>query len=180
MIPEETKMKISRLLGILFIILSIGISIASAYIYEQATLTVTQTIQDIATLTLTNAALGTIEEGQTILYTPSNTSALDNIISVTTTKNGVYLHLDSDLDSQSSNYATYNIVVKYDSVPVGSSHSSGETACTLTLSSPDYSSIELDVAGTWTFDFEITTTPQGVSSDIQTTVTITVSAESTA
>jgi len=141
---------------------------------------VTQTIQDIATLTLTNAALGTIEEGQTILYTSSNTSALDNIISVTTTKNGVYLHLDSDLDSQSSNYATYNIVVKYDSVPVGSSHSSGETACTLTLSSPDYSSIELDVAGTWTFDFEITTTSQGVSSDIQTTVTITVSAESTA
>jgi len=113
------------------------------------------------------------------LYTPSNTSALNDIISVTTTKNNVYLHLDGDLDAQSSNYATYNIVVKFSTAPVGSSHSSGDTACTLSLASPDYSSINLDVAGSWTFDFEITTTPQGVSSDTQTTVTITVSAEST-
>ena len=172
------EIKRGTIVGILFLMLSLGISGVSAYVYEQASLTVTQTIQDIATLTLSNAALGNIEEGQTILYTPANTSALDNIIQVTTTKDNVYLHLDSDLDSQTSNYATYNIVVKFDTVPAGSSHSTGDTACTLSLTSPDFSSINLDVAGTWTFDFEITTTPQGVSSDIQTTVTITVSAES--
>ena len=172
-------MKTRRLVGSLFILLSFSIVLASAYVYEQASHTVTQTIQDIATLTLTNSALGNIEEGQTLYYTPSNQSDLDDIVSITTTRANVYLHLDSDLDAQSSNYATYNIVIRFDTVPIGSSHNTGDTACTLALASPDYSSINLDVAGSWTFDFEITTTPQGVSSDTQTTVTITVSAEST-
>lgn len=169
----------NTLIGFLFMLLSLSIVGASAYVYEQASLTVTQNIQDIATLTLQNAALGDIEEGQTIYYTPSNLTALNNIISVTTTKANVYLHFDSDLDDLSSDYATYTIVVKFDTVPGGSTHNTGDTACTLTLGSPDYSSANLDVSGSWTFDFEITTTPQAVSSDTGTTVTITVSAEST-
>ena len=172
-------MKTRRLVGSLFILLSLPIVVASAYVYEQVSHTVTQTIQDIATLTLTNSALGNIEEGETKSYTPGTQPDLDDIISVVTTKANVYLHLDSDLDDQSPNYATYDIVIKFDTVPIGSGHNTGDTACTLTLASPDYSSINLDVAGSWTFDFEITTTPQGVSSDTQTTVTITVSAEST-
>jgi len=176
---ESLMKNIKKLSGLFFMLLSLIISAVSAYVYEQSSMTVTQTIQDIATLTLSNAALGTIEEGQTVTYTPSTTPALDGIIQVVTTKSNVYLHLDSDLDSQSSNYVTYNITVKFDTVPAGSSYSVGDVACTLTLSSPDYHSITLDVAGTWKFDFEITTTPQGVSADTDTTVTITVSAEST-
>jgi hypothetical protein len=167
-----------RLIGVLFILLSFSITTVSAYVYEQAQHQVTQTIQNIATLAVQNSALGNIEEGQTLFYTPSNQSDLDNIISVTTTKANVYLHLNSDLDSLNSYYSTYSIVVKFDSVLGGSSHSSGSTACTLSLASPDYSSVDLDVAGTWTFDFEITTTAQSVSANQPTTVTIVVTAES--
>lgn len=168
-----------RLVGVLLILLSISIVSVSAYVYESAQQTITQTIQEIATLTLQNSALGNIEEGQTIYYTPSNQSDLNDIISVITTKNNVYLHLDSDLDSLNTDYTTYNIVVEFDTVPALSSHSTGETACTLSLASPDFTSITLDVAGSWTFDFEITTTANSVNSDTPTTVTITVSAEST-
>lgn len=82
-------------------------------------------------------------------------------------------------DALTTYYDTYNIVVKFATVPGGSSYSSGQTACTLSLASPDYSSIDLDVAGSWTFNFEITTTAKSVSSDQATTVTINVSAEST-
>jgi hypothetical protein len=172
--------KRNTLIGALFILLSIFIVGVSAYVYEQATQTVTQTIQEIVTLTLQNSALGSIEEGQTLCYTPTNQTDLDNIISIATTKSSVYIHLDSDLDSLSSYYDTYNIVVKYDTVPGGSSHNAGDTACTLSLTSPDYSSIDLDVAGSWTFDFEITATAKSVNSDQATTVTITLTAESTA
>ena len=170
----------SRLIGFLLVLLSISIACVSAYVYEQATQTITQTILEIATLTVQNSALGNLEEGQTLYYTPTNQSDLDDIISLTTTKANVYIHLDSDLDSLSGDYDTYNIVVKFDTVPGGSGHSTGDTACILTLASPDYSSIDLDVAGSWTFDFEITTTAQSVNSDTPTTVTITVTAESTA
>ena len=165
--------------GFLLILVSISIVCVSAYVYELATQTVTQTILEIATLTVQNSALGTLEEGETQTYTKATVATLGDAISVTTTKANVYLHLDSDVGSLSAEYSTYNIVVKYDTVPVGSSHTSGNTACTLTLASPDYSSIDLDVAGDWTFDFEITTTAQSVDSDTPTTVTITVSAEST-
>ena len=168
-----------KLIGILLILLGFSITAVSSYVYEQAQHQVTQTIQNIATLTVQNSALGNIEEGQTLYYTPSTQPDLDNVISITTTKAYVYIHLDSDLNSLSSYYGTYNIVIKFDSVPVGSGHSQGDTACTLSLVSPDFSSIDLDVTGSWTFDFEITTTANSVSSNIGTTVTIIVSAEST-
>jgi len=173
------KANAKSLLGVLFLMLSFSIVAVSAFVYEEASQTVTQTIVDVVTITLLDSALGNIDEGETKTYTNATVASLGDAISITTTKATVYLHLDSDVDSLSSNYATYNIVVKFDTVPGGSSHTSGQTACTLTLASPDYSSIDLDVAGSWTFNFEITTTASSVSSDQPTTLTINVSAEST-
>jgi len=134
---------------------------------------------NVAILTLQDSALGKIEEGQTICYTPANKTDLDDAMRVSMVNSIVYLGLDSNLDSLSGDYDTYDIVVKFDTVPEGSSHNTGDIACTLSLASPDYSSIDLDVAGSWTFDFEITTTAKSVCADqVITTVTITVSAES--
>jgi hypothetical protein len=170
------KAKEHAILGIVLLLLSFSIVSVSAFIYEQNSQTVSQTIIDVATLTLTNAGLSNLEEAQTLLYTPTNDTELDEIISITTTKANVYLHLDSNLDTL-TDYSTYNIVVKFSTV-VGSTYSVGDTACTLSLGSPDFSSINLDAAGTWAFDFEITTTAGAVSSDSLNTVTINVSAES--
>jgi Flp pilus assembly protein TadG len=171
-----------KLFGVFLILLSMVIVSVSALVYETAQHTVTQTVKDIATLTLQNSALGNIEEGATNFYTKSNASSLGNIVTVATTKDNVYLHFNSDLDSNSSlstYYATYTITVKYWTVPGGSSHSQGQTACTMSLGSSDPSAVALDKAGTWTFDFEISTTARSVSSDAGTTVTIVVTAEST-
>jgi hypothetical protein len=172
-----------RLVGIALILLSIVIvSVTAAFVYETAQHTVTQTVKQIATLTLQNSALGNIEEGETKAYTKSDVSSLGNIVTVATTKDNVYLHFNSDLDSNSSlstYYATYTITVKYWTVPGGSSHSQGQIACTMSLGSSDPSAVTLDKAGTWTFDFEISTIAKSVSSDAGTTVTIVVTAEST-
>ena len=172
------KANSKSLVGVLFLMLSFSIVAVSAFVYEEASQTVTQTIVNVATITLQDSALGSIDEGETKTYTNVTVASLGDAISITTTK-AVYLHLVSDVDSLSSDYTTYNVVVKFDTVPGGSSHTSGQTACTLTLTLPDYSSIDLDVAGSWTFNFEITTTASSVSSDQPTTVTIDVSAEST-
>ena len=170
--------KARRLSGLLLIMLSITIVGVSAYVYEQASQTITQTIIEIATITLKNSALGNLNEGETQSYTLATVPNLGDAITLTTTTANVYLHLDSDLDSVSG-YSTYNIVVKFSQV-VGGTYSVGDTATTLTIGSPDYSSIDLDAAGTWAFDFEITTTANSVSSDTPSTVTIIVSADSTA
>ena len=162
----------------MLILLSFAILLVTAFVYEQQSNTVTQTITEIATITLDQGALGDIEEGETILYTPTNTSAIDQILDVTTGKANVYLHFDTDLDTQSSNYDTYQIEVIVDTAPGGSGLSG--TVATLTIASPDTSTgITLDVAGAYVFDFQVTTTAQQVSSDTPTTVNITVSAEST-
>ena len=171
------KAKEHVILGTVLMLLSFSIVSVSAYIYEQNSQTVSQTIIDIATLTLNNAALGNIEEAQTLLYTPANNTELDEIISITTTKANVYLHLDSNLETL-TDYSTYNITVKFSTV-VGSTYSVGQTACTLSLASPDFSSIDLDAAGAWAFDFEITTTAGAVSTNSTNTVIINVSTEST-
>jgi len=168
-----------RTVGTTLIILGLFIASVSAFVYEQASNTVTQNIVEVANITLDQGTLGDISEGETILYTAINSSSLDDIISITTTQANVYLHFDTDLDSQSGNYATYQIVVKAGTVQ-GSTISTGDTVATLTLASPDTASgVDLDTAGAWTFDFEITTTAESVSSDQPTTVNITVSAEST-
>ena len=168
-----------RVISFAFILMSIVIAVASAYVYETAQHTITQTVQNVATLTLQNSALGNIEEGQTITYTNATVSSLGDIVTISTTKNNVYLHFDSDVQALTSYYSTYTITVKYAAVGSGSSYSVGQTACTMTLASPDPAAVTLDVSGTWRFDFEITTTAKSVSSDQATTVTIVVTAEST-
>lgn len=168
-----------RLAGVALLLLSLAIIGVSAYVYETANIAVTQTVKNIATLTVQNSALGNIEEGQTLSYTKATVSSLGNILNLTTTKDNVYLHFNSDVDSLSAYYSTYTITVKYAAVGAGSSHNVGDTACTMTLASPDPAEVTLDKAGNWQFDFEITTTAKSVSSDQATTVTIVVTAEST-
>jgi len=167
-----------KLIGLLLIALSVLIVATSAFIYEQASQTTTQTILEIASLTLNNAALGNIEEGDTILYTPANTSAVDDVLSVTTGKANVYMHIDTDLEGQSTYYNTYQIEVVVSSAPGGSTLSG--TVATLSMGSPDTATgIDLDVAGNYVFDFQVTTNAKQVSADQGSTVNITVSAEST-
>lgn len=168
-----------RALGTFFVLLSLLIMAVSAYVYESATQNVTQTIQDVATLTLNNAALGNIEEQETKSYTKTEVPALGNAITTVTYKANVFLHLNSDLDSLSTYYTNYTIAVKCATVPGGSSHTVGETVAIMTIASPDPAAVTLDVAGTWTFDFEITTTAKSVSSNQPTSATIVVTAEST-
>lgn len=175
------KIKIKRIAGLTLMLLSFAILLVTAFIYEEKNNTVTQTITDVATITLGPGALGNIEEGETILYTPTNTSALDQILDVTTGKANVYLHINTDLDSQSGDYDTYHIDVIADTVPGGSTlWSVDDTIATLTIASPDTSpGVTLDAAGDWVFDFQVTTTAGNVSSTTPTTVTIYVSAQST-
>lgn len=174
---ESRMNRKTRMSGLLLILLSISIIGTSAYVYEQASQTITQTIKEVATITLLSSALGDLKEGETKFYTKTNVTDLGDAITITTTEASVYLHLDSDLDSL-TDYSTYNIVVKFSQV-VGTTYSVGDTACTLSLESPDFSSIDLDAAGTWKFDFEVRTTADSVDADTLTTVTIIVSAEST-
>ena len=168
-----------NVVGFVFILLSITIVAASAYVYETAQNTITQTIQNIATLTLQNSALGNIEEGQTILYTKSTVSSLGNIINLTTTKNSVYIHFDTDIGTLSAYYSNYTIAVKYAAVGSGSARTVGSLACSMNIASPDPTGVQLDVSGAWRFDFEITTTAKSVSADQPTSVTIIVTGEST-
>ena len=164
---------ILRISGTLLILISMLIVSVSAFIIEQPSNTMA--------ITFNQGILGNIEEGQTILYTSSNTSSLKDIISITTAKANVCLHFDTDLDDQSNNYLTYQIVVKVcDTGSKGSRIATGDIVATLTIVNPDtISGVVLDVAGCWVFDFEITTTAKSVISNQESTVNITVSAEST-
>jgi hypothetical protein len=160
------------------ILLASIIAVASAWVYEMSQNNVTQTVKDIASLTLQNAALGDIEEGETKSITKATQASLGNIVSTTTTKDNVYLHFNSDADALTSAFSAYTITVKYVAVGAGSSHNVGDVACTMTIASPDPATVTLDKAGTWTFDFEVSMTAKSVSSDQATTTTIVVSAES--
>jgi len=162
----------TRLVGILFILMSLLVVSVSAFVYEQASSTVTQTIVEVSNITLSPVALGNIEEGETIVYTEAE------ILSLVTSKDTVYLHFDTDLDGQSVYYANYQILVKISAT--SESGTPGTTVATLTIANPDTTSgVVLNGQGTWTFDFEITTTANSVNSDQATTVNIVVSAEST-
>ncbi|MEM3627327.1 MAG: hypothetical protein QXZ25_04805 [Candidatus Bathyarchaeia archaeon] len=172
-------MKRTHIAGFLFILLSLCIISVSAFVYETAQHTITQTIKEITTLAVQNSDLGNIEEGETKSYNKTTVASLGNIINITTTKDNVYLHINSNLDSLSTYYTTYTVTVKFAAVGSGSSHNVGDTACTISLTSPDPPAINLDKAGTWRFDFEILTTAKSVSADQPTTVTIIVTAEST-
>jgi hypothetical protein len=163
--------------GLLFLLFGLMVAGVSAYVYQQATLTVSQNIIEIATFTVKNSDLGDINEGQSLSYTSTEVANLGAAITVTTTTTPVYLHFNSDVDSLSGSYSTYDINVVYNTVPPAGSGSG--TACTLTLASPDYSSITLDAAGTWVFDLTIDTTAASVDADTPTSVTLIVGAEST-
>ena len=165
--------------GLAFVLLSIAIMSVTAFVYEQQQQTIQQTIINVATITLKNSALGTIEEGETKSYTKLDVAELGAAISITTGKANVFLHLNSDINNLGLNYQTYTLTVKYITVPVGSSHNVGDIAATLTIAAPGPTSITLDVAGSWAFDFELTTTALQVNADTPTTATITVTAEST-
>src|SRR3972149_10562216 len=99
--PKVTGLK-KKAISSAFIAVSMLIVVASAYVYETAQQTIPQTVQNIATLTLQNSALGNIEEGQTISYTKATVASLGDILNITTTKDNVYLHFDSDIDSLST------------------------------------------------------------------------------
>jgi len=157
--------------------LSLSIVGVSAYVYQQATQTITQTIIEVATITLKDSDLGNLKEGETKSYTSATVSNLGDAITLTTQEANVYLHLNSDLDALTT-HSSYSVVVKFSQV-VGATYSVGDIACTLTIGSPDYSSIDLDAAGTWAFDFEIDTSVGSVNADDATTATIIVTAEST-
>ena len=150
----------------------------SAYVYETGQVEVTQTVKNIATLTVGSNNLGNIEEGQTATITKTQNASLGGIVSVTTTKDAVYLYFSSDIAALTTYYTEYQIVVKYAAVGSDSAHSIGDIACTMTIASPNPSSITLDKLGTYTFDFELTMTAKSVSADQATTATITVSAQS--
>jgi hypothetical protein len=168
----------SRTAGIALIIFSIFVIGVSAYVYQQAQMTLTQTIVEIATLTVQNSALGTINEGETKSYTKAAVATLGDAIILTTTTQPVYLLLDSDVDSLSGSYSDYTIVVKFIQVQ-GATYSVGDTAATITLAAPDPAAITLDAIGEWKFDLEVTTTASSVDADTPTTATIDVYAQST-
>ena len=169
----KKKYKIAALL-----LCFMSIAAVSAYVYETGQVQVTQTIINIATLTVSNSALGDIEEGQTITYTKAATTSLGNIVSLTTTKDGVYLNFTlSDISVLTTYYSTYQIVVKFAAIGTGSTHVIGDVACTVTLGAPNPASVTLDKVGTWSFDFEVTTTAKSVSADQPTIATVTVTAQ---
>jgi len=169
----KKKYKIAALL-----LCFMSIAAVSAYVYETGQVQVTQTITNIATLTVSNSALGDIEEGQTITYTKADTTTLGNIVSLTTTKDGVYLNFTlSDTSVLTTYYSTYQIVVKFAAIGTGSTHVIGDVACTVTLGAPNPASVTLDKVGTWSFDFEVTTTAKSVSADQPTIATVTVTAQ---
>jgi hypothetical protein len=155
-----------------------SIAAVSAYVYETGQVQVTQTITNIATLTVSNSALGDIEEGQTITYTKADTATLGDTVSLTTTKDGVYLNFTlSDTAVLTTHYSTYQIVVKFAAIGTGSTDAIGDVACTMTLGAPNPVSVTLDKVGIWSFDFEVTTTAKSVSADQPTTATVTVTAQ---
>lgn len=166
-----------RKAGIALILLALLIVSVSAFVYDAAQQTIGQTIINVATITLKNSDLGNIEEGETKSYTKTEVANLGAAISLTTAKADVYLHLNSDIDTLTTYYDTYTVTVKFITVPGGSTHSVGDTAATMSIAAPDPSAVTLDVAGSWAFDFELTTTAKAVSSDQGTTATIDVTAE---
>ena len=167
----------SKYSGLLYLIFGLMVAGVSAYVYQQATMTVSQNIVEIATIVVVSSDLGDINEGETLTYTSIEEPSLGSAVTITTTTQPVYLYFDSDVDSLSGSYSTYDITVQYNTVPPGGT-GSGD-ACTMTLGSPLSAPVTLDAIGTWVFDLEITTTAESVDVDTPTTVTIVVSAEST-
>jgi hypothetical protein len=172
-------LKILLLGGITLILLSLSVAGFSGFVYGVAQHTVPQTDKLIASLTVQNSDLGNIEEGESKTYDKTTISSLGNALTLTTTEDNVYLNFSSNIDTLGTYYCTYNITGKFFAIGSGSTHNVGNTACVMTLASPDSNVVSLDKTGVWSFDFEITTTAKSVSSDQETTATIVVTAKST-
>ncbi len=170
---------IKNLTGVLLIFFCISVVGVTAYVYEQTSQTLNQNIMEIASITLKNSDLGTIKEGETRTYTKAEIPDLGDAIVVTVDDSVslINLNIDSDLDLFSDHYSRYDVLVRF-SQTVGSTHSEGDVACILSIGSEDHSSIELDAAGTWSFDLEVTTTAKSIDSNTPASVTINVVAES--
>jgi hypothetical protein len=166
-----------RAIGISLLLLTLSVALVSAYVYETGNIAVTQTIKNIATLTVQNSGLGNIEEGQTITYTKGTVSSLGNILNLTTTKASVVIHFASNVNTLNTYYSTYTITVKY-AVAING-HVVGDTLTSMTIASPNPTGVTLAAIGAYQFDFEITTTALSVSSDQASQATITFTAEST-
>jgi hypothetical protein len=164
-------------LGFTLLMFSLFVVGVSAYVYQEATLNITQTIIEVATFTVQNSALGNIYEGETKSYTETEVGSLGDAVSIVITEQPVYLYFDSDVQLLSSAYSTYTITVKFSQVQ-GSTYSVGDTAATISLASPDPSAVTLDATGEWKFDFEVSTTAESVDVDTGTTATIVVQAQS--
>ena len=123
-------------------------------------------------------ALGDIFEGETKTYTKAEVSELGNAIAVSTTKDSVYIHFSSNIEALDSYYSDYSVTVKFSAVPEGSMHVVGDTAYVFVLGAPDSRSVNLDVSGSYAFDFEISMTAKSVDSDQATSLMITLTAES--
>ena len=77
--------KEKRVLGLALIVLSFTVMGVSAYVYQQATMTLSQTIVEIASITVKNSDLGSINEGETKTITQATVADLGDAISITTT-----------------------------------------------------------------------------------------------
>jgi hypothetical protein len=165
-----------RAIGLSMLIIALLIGVVSAYVYETGTITVTQTIKNIATLTVQNSALGNIEEGQTITLTKGTVSSLGNAVSLTTTKASVVLHFASNLNTLNTYFSAYTVTVKYANAVNG--HAVGDVLTTISIATPNPTGVTLAAIAAYQFDFEITATALSVSSDQVTSATITVTAES--
>jgi hypothetical protein len=170
------KIARKRFIGLLLMLLALFVGVASAYVYETGNITVTQTVKNIATITVQNSVLGEIEEGQSIAYTKATVASLGNILSLATTKANVVLDFASNLNTLSTYYSEYTITVKYANAVNG--RSVGDVLTTISIGSPNPTGVTLAAIATYQFDFEITTTALSVNSDQATSATITVTAES--
>jgi len=112
------------------------------------------------------------------LYDKTQIETLEDAIKIQVDESvsHVNLDIDSNLDQIEEFYSTYDLVVKFADV-VGDTYSTGDNACTLSIRSKDYSSIELDAPGIWSFDLEITITAKSVDEDTPSSITLNVIAE---
>ena len=137
-----------------------------------------QNIINVFSLDLSSQSLGSLREGETRTLTKDELPSLGDAIqvSVSDSVSAVNLNLDSNMDDVSDYYHLYDVVVRFSQI-VGGSYSVGEVACTLSIGSEDYSSVELDGSGVWMFDLEVSTTAKSVNEDTPTVVTLIISAE---
>lgn len=149
----------------------------SAYVYQQYTQSISQKIIDVVSFTLNNCDLGPLKEGETRIYDDTQIESLKDAIKIQVDDFVSHVDLDiySNLDQIDELYTTYDIIIKFSDV-VGETYTTGDNACTISIRNKDYSSIELDAPGNWSFDFEILTSAKSIDEDTPSSVILNVSA----